>query len=101
MNRISGQYVGEGYTYDYIVSVRGGGLRLYSQVCFADEDRNIVADDEPVDLTESIDAEQLRSWAETWGLGEEHGSPADCIVGDGETLVAHRLERNPEWENKA
>lgn len=101
MSRITGQYVGEGYTYDYIVSVRGDGLRLYSQVCFADDDLNIVADGEPVDLTESCDAEQLRGWAAAWDLSAGHGNPSDCVVGDGETLVAHRLERNPEWEAHA
>ena len=98
MSRFSGEYVGEGYTYDYIVRVPDGGLKLYSQVCYADEDRSIVASDEPVDLTDSIGLDELCDAANTWGLDPEYGNPDDCIVGEGETLVAHRLQRNPEWE---
>jgi len=96
MSRISGDNVGDGYVYDYIVRGARGGLRLFSQECHVDEDGYIVADHDPVDLTDSIDEDELCKWANTWTLDADHGDPDDCIVGPDETLVAHRLMRNAE-----
>jgi hypothetical protein len=96
MSRISGDTVGDGYVYDCIVRDARGRLRLYSQDCHVDENGYIVADHDPVDLTDSVDEDGLAGWANTWTLDSEHGDPGDCIVGPGETLVAHRLMRNAE-----
>ena len=98
MSKISDENVGDGYTYEYIVRGANGGLRLMSQDCHVDEDGVIVSDDEPLDMTEAVDADELCRRANTWTLDAEHGDPDDCIVGDGETLVAHRLIRNPELD---
>jgi hypothetical protein len=98
MTRISGDKAGDGYAYDYITRREDGTLRLYSQVCHVDEDGYIVADHDPTDATDTIDADGLRGWADTWTLDTEHGDPADCIVGLGEKLIAHKLTRNEELD---
>jgi hypothetical protein len=98
MARLCGDKAGDGYAYDYIMRREDGTLRLYSQVCHVDEDGYIVADDDPMDATDTIDADGLRDRADTWTLDAEHGDPADCIVGPGEELIAHRLSRNEELD---
>lgn len=95
-NWIENRTEADEYTYEYIVRMPDGGLRLYSQECCVDEEGDVVSCDEPVDLTDAIDLDELCVAANSWGLDTEHGNPDDCIVGEGETLVAHRLYRNPE-----
>ena len=98
MSKIAGNRIGDGYVYDYITHQAGGGLRLFSQDCHVDEDGYIVADGDPVDMTDAVDADDLCKWANTWTLDAKHGDPNDCIVGPGEKLVAHRLMRNEELD---
>jgi hypothetical protein len=94
----AGDKIGAGYDYSYITQAADGRLRLWSQDCYVSEDGTIVADHDPIELTDSIDADTLREWSETFGLDAVHGDPADCIVGPGETLVGHRLTRNEELD---
>ncbi len=85
--------VGDEYLYDYITRDDRGALRLFGQSCRVNDDGEVEAAGDPVDLTDSIDARTLAAWAEEWTLDTMHGDPADCIVAPGETLVGHRLER--------
>lgn len=95
----AGDKIGAGYVYDYITRTADGRLRLFSQDCHHDAEWGIVSDDgSATELTDSIDAETLREWAEAFGLDPAHGNPDDCLVDDGETLVGHRLTRNEELD---
>jgi hypothetical protein len=85
--------VGDEYTYDYITQDLSGSLRLFSQACTVNEDGYVQADDDPLDLTNSVDSETLAEWAGYWTLDTVHGDPSDCMVAPGETLVGHRLMR--------
>lgn len=85
--------VGDEYTYDYITRDSSGRLRLFTQDCTVNEDGYVQADDDPLDLTNSVDSETLAEWAGYWTLDTVHGDPADCMVAPGETLVGHRLMR--------
>jgi hypothetical protein len=90
---------GDGWTYDYITRTPEGVLRLFSQDLHVDEDGVLVAAErDPRDLTDAVDSETLRQWAEAWDLDPTHGNPDDCLVDDGETLVAHKLTANPELD---
>lgn len=88
--------VGDSYCYDFITRDATGRLQLWSQECVVNEDGYIEAQDDPLDLTASIDADTLTKWSENWTLDTRHGDPADCLVPEGSTLVAHRLFREGE-----
>ena len=83
--------VGDEYLYDFITRDAAGRLRLWSQECVVNEDGYVEAQNDPLDLTASVDAETLAEWADDWTLDSRHGDPADCLTPPGETLVGHRL----------
>jgi hypothetical protein len=85
--------VGDEYNYDFITRDASGSLRFFSQDCIVNEDGYIEADNDPLDLTNSVDSETLAEWAGYWTLDTVHGDPADCMVAPGEMLVGHRLMR--------
>jgi hypothetical protein len=55
--------VGDEYLYDYITRDDRGTLRLFGQSCRVNDDGEVEAAGDPIDLTGSIDTETLAAWA--------------------------------------
>lgn len=80
------------YTYEWITRDGDGRLHLYQQACGRDPGGPIYGGHVWYEV-ERHSPEAVAAMAAAWGLRRRHGDPAETVVEDGHTLVAHRMTR--------